>query len=197
MLIFDPSGRLERRAPDLLGAKPAAERAQEVGAQAEAPDASLVQRGVDLGGDLRVVLGQLAPVHARVLVVGGVQPVVEDEEVAELRDEVARVVVLRPGIRVDVLDVVDEHHRPQREERRREERAPVDERTPPSPVQGNRQREEAHVRPEHGGVLGDDVPEERGVLRRALAMYCLSGSDCQYAETKKYVQATVHVFSFV
>ena len=58
--------------------------AEQVRAQAEAEDALLVERGVDEVRDLRVRLGELAPVQARALVVGGVEAVVEDEQVAEL-----------------------------------------------------------------------------------------------------------------
>ncbi len=72
---------------------------------------ALVEGGVDLVGDLRVQLGELAPVRAGVLVVNGVEAVVEHEEVEDAAGDVARVVVLRPRVGVDVLHVVEPHHR--------------------------------------------------------------------------------------
>ena len=89
---------------------------------AEPPEAARPKVGVNLALDLGVERGKRAPVRAGLLVVRGVEAVVEEEEIEQLAREAARVVVRRPRIGVDVLDVVEEHHRPEREERGEPER---------------------------------------------------------------------------
>src|SRR5579859_6939356 len=67
--------RIVRSAADLPGAEPAPEDAQQIRLDAEAEDALLPELGVDEVRDLRVRLGQLAPVQAGALVVRRVKPV--------------------------------------------------------------------------------------------------------------------------
>ena len=112
----------------------------------EAEDARLVEIRVDEVRDLRVRLRELAPVQARALVVRRVVAVVEDQPVAELRDEVARVVVLRPGVGVHVLDVVDEDHRPRGEKRGEREAEHPDQRSlEPTPWSAPAEREQSRA----------------------------------------------------
>ena len=109
--------RIERSAPDLHGPELRKERGNEVVLREVPPHVVLDEALVDLRGELCVELRELAPVRAGVLVVRGVEAVVEEEKVHELAVPASRVIVDRPRIGVHVLLVVEQHDGPQREKR--------------------------------------------------------------------------------
>src|SRR5215217_7583669 len=161
-------GRVIRGAAHLLRAEAGEEGRQHVGAEAPAEEADGLELRVDIRRDFHVGLGQEAPVQARRLVVDGVQAVVEEEEVDEAAGEAAAVVVLAPGVRVDVLDVVEEHDGPQREEGRNQEREGPDAQAARDAVQINRQPDERRVRAAPDDVLEDNLAEQGAVARARL-----------------------------
>src|SRR5262249_19924178 len=138
-------------------------------AEAGPPEAALQQLGMDLLDQPGVQPGERGPVRAGHLVVRGMQPVVEEQEVEERRGEAPRVVVLAPRVGVHVLDVVEEHDRPQRKERRDEEHQRPDLEAGAEAVERQRQGEEREVGSEEEDVLPDDGPVQARVSLLRLA----------------------------
>ena len=135
-----------------------------------------MSRGSISARDARVNLRELAPVRARVLVMGGVQAVVEEQEVQEAAVEAARVVVLRPGVGVDVLHVVEHMIVQSANTAGTRHTRPQTYRPGLHAVERDREREEHHVRADPHHVLEQDRRYSFGLLWRALRMNALIGS---------------------
>lgn len=100
----------------------------------------------DVPRDLGVRLAQPAPMQTGLVVVHRVKAIVEDEEVHPRRDEVPRVVPLRPGLAADVLDPVRELHAPECHERGDAEGREIDERATRPASRTSRQRRSSRTR---------------------------------------------------
>src|SRR5690606_10926417 len=96
--------------------------APEVAAPEEAEDVSLEEDRMDRSGARLVKLLKPTPVEPRLLVVDSVETGVEHEPVLDAAHEIPRVVVGRIRVTADVLEIVDEHHRPGRKKGRDAER---------------------------------------------------------------------------
>ena len=164
----DAAGQMRRhvrgRAADLPGAPLRPERREhELPGEVEG-QVRLIQLGVNSGVDPGVGGRQQVPVQVLGLVMGRVKPVVEEQEIEDRPGEVPRVVVLRPGIGMDVLRVVEKHDRDQRANRGQPDREQPD---PYSDsqilVQQTGQHQQAQVRTDPEGVLEHDPPVEAGV----------------------------------
>ncbi len=114
-----------------------------------------MQAWVQKVGDARVGPPGLAPVQPWLLVVHRVEAVVEHEKVHPPRHEVPRVVPARPGIAIDMLQVVREHEPPERPQRRNAEGRRVDRRAPGVAVEPHRKRPGGGVHSEDDLVLGE------------------------------------------
>jgi len=83
-------------------------------ANEEHEHASFAKAVVNQRAELCVRASGVGPMQAGLFVVHGVIAVAEEQEVEQRALEVAGVVVGRPGVRVDVLAIVEQHDGPQR-----------------------------------------------------------------------------------